>query len=145
MKYVYISQGKVQEIIPEFKVPFFDIPAQKRYPVDFLNQCMIFPDDFDVEMSYEYDQATKTFKPPVQEEAPEEIEIPVGDATEIDLGFELSEDFVVDSNLMIAVEGSTMTITPKDPGAHTIRLIMNQENDRVIEKIILVNSKGLTT
>lgn len=145
MKYVYIAQNRVQEIIPDFKEPFFDIPAQKRYPADFLNQCMIFPDNFDVQMSYEYDQATKTFNAPVQEDAPVEIEIPVGDAQEIDLGFELSEDFTVDSNLMIVVEGSTMTITPKDPGAHIISLIMKQENDRVIERIILVNSKGLAT
>jgi hypothetical protein len=144
MKYVYVAQNKVQEIIPEFKEPFFDIPASKRYPVDFLNQCFILPDDFDVQLSYDYVQATKEFRPPVQEEEPEEIKIPVGDTTTIDLGFMLSENFSVDSNLMFSVEGSTMTITPKDAGAHTIRLILNQNDDRVIEKIILVNAKEMT-
>ena len=142
MKYVYVAQNKVQEIIPDFKEPFFDIPAQKRYPADFLNQCLIFPDDFDVQLSYEYSQATKEFLPPFQEAEPEEIEIPVGDKTEIDLGFELAENFLVDSNLIFSVEGSTITVTPKDAGAHTISLILNQSDGRTIEKIILVNTKG---
>lgn len=142
MKYVYVAQNKVQEIIPDFKEPFFDIPAQKRYPADFLNQCFIFPDDFDVGLSYDYVQATKEFRPPVLEAAPVEIEIPVGNKTDIDLGFELAEDFHVDSNLIFSVEGRTLTITPKDAGAHTISLILNQSDNRIIEKIILVNTKG---
>lgn len=142
MKYVYVAQNKVQEIVSDFAEPFYDLPAKRRYPADFLNQCFIFPDDFDVQLSYDYVQATKEFKQPVTEIEPETIEVGVGEEKEISLGFELAENFTVDSNLMFSVEGSKMTITPKDAGKHTISILLNSENDHVIDKIILVNAKG---
>ena len=90
MKYVYVAQNKVQEIVSDFAEPFYDLPAKKRYPADFLNQCFIFPDDFDVQLSYDYVQATKEFKQPITELEPDTIEVGVGEEKEISLGFELA-------------------------------------------------------
>ena len=63
MKYVYLVENKVHEIIPEFNPVFPDIPIANRYSAEFLADCVAVDDATEVEQNYIYNPETKTFTP----------------------------------------------------------------------------------
>ena len=51
MKYIYLVDNIVHEIIPEENPSFPGIPITDRYTADFLNQCVVVEDDIEVEQN----------------------------------------------------------------------------------------------
>lgn len=54
MKYIYLIDNKVHEIIPEIDPAFPDIPITDRYSADFLAHCVTADDDTTAEQGWQY-------------------------------------------------------------------------------------------
>lgn len=63
MKYVYVEDGIVREIIPEFNPVFPGIPITERYYAEFVNDLIPVSDDTHVEQNWMYDSDTGAFNP----------------------------------------------------------------------------------
>lgn len=64
MKYIYLENATVQEIIPEVNPVFPGVPIEERYPADFLLHCVAVEDDVKVEQHMIYDEKSGTFAYP---------------------------------------------------------------------------------
>lgn len=74
MKYIFLMENVVREIISEFDPIFPNIPITARYTAEFLAQCVTADDDADVELNDIYDPETGTFIRPQESEDPEDPE-----------------------------------------------------------------------
>ena len=72
MKYVYITDNIVREVIPEVNPAFPEIPIGERYTAEFLTQCVVVIDETPVEQNWTYSEGV--FSPPPEPE-PEDEEI----------------------------------------------------------------------
>ena len=63
MKYVYLQDSVVHEIIPEYAPEFPNIPITARYTAEFLSHCVAVEDDMEVEQYDEY--VNGIFKKPI--------------------------------------------------------------------------------
>lgn len=64
MKYIFLRNNIVQEIIPEFDPVFPEVPPAKRYSAKFIAELVPIDDDVRVEQKWMYDPETGTFSPP---------------------------------------------------------------------------------
>lgn len=71
MKYIYIINDTVIEIIPDFDPALPNIPISDRYSAEFLSSCIEIEDSVEVLSGYLYDAETKVFSAPVVPEPPE--------------------------------------------------------------------------
>lgn len=71
MKYVYVTDGIVREIIPEINPAFPDIPIDERYTADFLDRCIVVSDDTEVEQNWICEDGGFT-PPPEPEPVPDD-------------------------------------------------------------------------
>lgn len=71
MKYIYLIDNKVHEIIPEFNPVFPDVPITERYTAEFLSHCVAVEDYVTVEQNWIYEDGLFT-EPP----EPEPVEMP---------------------------------------------------------------------
>ena len=67
MKYLFIRENRVDEIIPDKNPIFPGIPITERYPAAFLDQCIAVSDDTEVSQNWTYDPETQTLSEPVVE------------------------------------------------------------------------------
>lgn len=75
MKYIYLNNNVVQEIIPEINPNFPEYSIDERYSAQFLLSCVTITDDSEIQTGYIYDSETNTFSPPPEPEIEEEEEI----------------------------------------------------------------------
>ena len=80
MKYIYLINNAVQEIIPEISPVFPDIPIEQRYSPDFLANCIVGGEETEVQSGWIYDPETNTFSEPP---APEPIAPPAESAPDL--------------------------------------------------------------
>ena len=68
VKYVYLENKTVSEIIPEFDQVFPDVSITERYDPDFVDKLLCLDDGVAVEQNWVYDPDTNTFSPPPEPE-----------------------------------------------------------------------------
>ena len=73
MKYIYINEKIVCEIVPEFDPIFPNVPITDRYSNAFLDHCVAVEESVSVESGWLYDAEKKTFSRP---EAPDIVVSP---------------------------------------------------------------------
>ncbi len=140
MKYVFVINNVVHDVIPEHSKDFPGFDIKKRYPEDFLKQCFIVNDDFDIENSYEYLETTKTFKKPIQMLSKQKIyEMDLGSTKRIPVEFNVKGTLQIQSDIDITVaEGKAPVVKANKVGNHTIHLIFVSEDGRTYKQGIRV-------
>ena len=71
MKYIYLSDNIVSEIIPEENPIFPGVPVEQRYAPDFVSKLKQVPDETPVEQNWVYDPDSDTFSAPPKPVEPE--------------------------------------------------------------------------
>ena len=71
MKYIYLSNNVVIEIIPEEDPIFPGIPITDRYSPDFLSKCVAVDENVVVNANDIYDPVTQTFSTPAPVDPPD--------------------------------------------------------------------------
>ena len=81
MKYAFIQNGVVINIIPDEDPIFPGIAITERYSADFLASCVVVDDNVNIESGHMYDKNTGIFSEPIiqyDEDDPQYEEIPSG-------------------------------------------------------------------
>lgn len=76
MKFIYLTDNTVQEIIPETNPAFPGIPIEQRYSPEFLANCVVVDNNTEVQSGWIYDPETQTFSEPPEPEPVEPIDPP---------------------------------------------------------------------
>lgn len=71
-KYIYIQNGKVHEIIPEFDSVFPNVPIEERYAKIILDNCVVVEEGEEPPIGYEYMNGQFVEPAPI---IPEEVEV----------------------------------------------------------------------
>jgi len=72
MKYIFLTNNIVHEIIPDLDPVFPGVPIEQRYSPDFLSRCVAVEDAEEPPAGYMYDPQTGTFSAPPEPEETEE-------------------------------------------------------------------------
>ena len=141
MKYVFVVNNVVHDVIPEYSKDFPGVDIKKRYPEDFLKQCFIVDDDFDIENSYEYLETTKAFKKPIRMLSKQKkYEMDLGSTKRIPIEFNVKGTLQLQSDLDINVaEGKAPVVKANKVGSHIIHFIFVSEDGRTYKQGVRIN------
>ena len=141
MKYIFVVNNVVHDVIPEYSEDFPGVDVKKRYPEEFLKQCFIVEDDFDIENSYEYLETAKAFKKPIRMLSKQKIyEMDLGSAKRIPLDFNIKGALQIQSDLDITTsEGKAPVVKANKAGSHIIHFIFQSEDGRTYEQGLRIN------
>lgn len=147
MKYLYMQDNKVFNIISEYDPNFPKIPIQERYSHEFLSKCIVVADNLEVEQNWDYLAVTTEFKPPIEYLGSKSIESNVGEECSITAKFSVSGEinYEADSGITVSYDKQTNLLNARADkvGIYLVKLTLIAIDSRITYETIYVEVKEI--